>query len=453
MKSQQDTIAAIGTASAPAALGIVRVSGPESAAILKKLTHRDLLPSRRVLAGVVFDPITNEPLDEALFFYCAGPRTATGDDTAEIHGHGGPLVMARLLGAVLAAGARPAEPGEFTYRAFANGRIDLTQAEAVMGLIGARSIRAARVALEQMTGSLGEVVSSQFAELSSIAAHVEAGLDFPDEDLPLALVETLLRRLNRLIEALEQLVSSFALGTKLTEGAKIAIVGPPNAGKSSLFNRFLNAERAIVDRDPGTTRDVVESHGEIAGVPVIFADTAGLRETGSRVERVGIERSRTTAAQADLVLLVLDGTSKDVKKTGEAFIAMLDTDHKQKVVVVNKRDLDGFTEVSFGDQAPCCHLSAETGEGVDQLLELMGRALSGEEQQEMNILTTARQHQAISEALEFVKGGTSLLKEGREPELVAAELKWARETMSALLGKSATEEMLDMLFSEFCIGK
>lgn len=407
-----------------------------------------------MLAGVIFDPATQEPLDESLYFFCAGPNTATGDDTAEIHGHGGPLVMARLLKAVLTAGARPAEPGEFTYRAFANGRIDLTQAEAVMGLIGARTTRAARVALNQMTGSLGDTLSSLFTELSSIAAHVEAGLDFPDEDLPLALVETLIHRLNNLAGELEMLASSFALGTKLTEGAKIAIVGPPNAGKSSLFNRFVNAERAIVDSDPGTTRDVVEAHGELAGIPVVFADTAGLRETGSRVEQVGIEKSRTAAVQADLVLLVLDGTSDDVKNTCEVFVSMLGAFDTRKLVVLNKMDLDGFNEATVvGADASCCRISAETGEGFDQLLAVMGRVLSGQEQQEMTILTTARQHRAVTEVLEFVNSGAALLKEGREPELVAAELKWARETMSALLGKSATEEMLGVLFSEFCIGK
>ena len=457
MKSLSDTIAAIGTGRSPAALGIVRISGPESETILKTLLGRKKpLPDRRVLAGIVRDPETGSPLDEVLCFFLKGPHTATGDDVVEIHGHGGPVVMGRLLSTVLGVGARPAEPGEFTYRAFANGRIDLTQAEAVMGLIGARSERAARVALGQMTGALGEALSKHFETLSAVAAHIEAGLDFPDEDLPAEMTSTLYHRLTGVVTALERLAASFGLGNRLTEGATIAIVGPANAGKSSLFNRLLREERAIVDSEPGTTRDVVTAHGEIGGIPVMYSDTAGLRETGSRVEQVGIEKSREAARSADVLLLVLDGTSPTLETDRSRFVSLLEKISCRRILVLNKMDLPSWRGERLepeGFESERVAISAVSGQGMDALVSTMERLLAGEDQGETTMLTTARQHRAVVDTLAFVKRGASLLIEGGQPELVAAELKWAREVLAALLGKSATEEMLDVLFSEFCIGK
>jgi tRNA modification GTPase len=408
------------------------------------------------MAGVVRDPLDGTPLDEVLYFFLRGPHTATGDDVAEVHGHGGPVVMGQLLAAVLRAGARPAEPGEFTYRAFANGRIDLTQAEAVMGLIGARSERAARVALSQMTGNLGAALEGYFKELSSVAAHIEAGLDFPDEDLPAAVSDALYQRLALLVQELKRLAASFAIGSRLKEGARIAIVGPPNAGKSSLFNCLLKEERAIVDSSPGTTRDVVTSHGVLAGIPVVYSDTAGLRDAASRVEKMGIEKSHQTAREADVIALVLDGAGPELESDIAHFAPLLEEMTSRKMVVLNKKDLPawhGLDGIRKRFDVDCVGLSAVSGDGMETLLSVMGRLLAGDEREELNVLTTARQYRAVIETLEFVKNGASLLDEGGEPELVAAELKWALETLSALLGKSATEEMLSLLFSEFCIGK
>jgi tRNA modification GTPase len=395
-----------------------------------------------------------EPIDEVVFFYCKGPKTATGEDTAEIQGHGGPVIMKRLLEAVLQAGARPAEPGEFTYRAFTNGRIDLTQAEAVMGLIGARSERAARISLGQLSGNLGRNLLALFEEVSTVTAHVEAGLDFPDEDLPVEMAERLGLRLSEAQRRLEDLANSFTFGARLGDGARIAVVGPPNAGKSSLFNRLAAEDRAIVDDAPGTTRDVVEHAGEVAGIPVIYSDTAGLREADAKVERTGIERSMRCAESADILLLVLDGSLPvlDIDRLSSLIAA---SPSAAKLVVLNKKDLSSFRDElpTFLDCLPHVAVSAATGEGIEALLSSLEQLLCAEDRGETPVLTTSRQHRAVSDAAKHVDVAASMLIGNGDLELVAAELKWARESLAALLGKSADDEMLRLMFSAFCIGK
>lgn len=455
MYGPTDTIAATATAHSPAALGIVRISGPEAETILKRvMARKHALVDRRVCAGIARDPNTNEALDEVVFFFCKGPKTATGEDTAEIQGHGGPVVMQRLLNAVLKVGARPAEPGEFTYRAFSNGRIDLTQAEAVMGLIGARSERAARISMGQLSGNLGRTLSELFEEVSRVTAHVEAGLDFPDDDLPVSEVDRLATRLKAAQTKLEDLARSFTFGARLGDGARIAVVGPPNAGKSSLFNRLAAEDRAIVDEMPGTTRDVVEYVGEVAGIPVVFADTAGLRETEGRVEKTGIERSMRAAEAADVLLIVLDGAT--LIPDSAQLSAMVDSAASAaKLVVLNKNDLPAFTP-SLPEalkSQPFVSVSAVTGEGIDDLIDTLAALLDAGDRGESTVLTTARQHRAVSDAATHVTRAAKQLVAHGELELVAAELKWARECLAALLGKSADDEMLTLLFSEFCIGK
>ena len=455
MRGQDDTIAAIATAHSPAALGIIRISGSRSREIVGRVMGRKRPPKdRHISAGLVRHPETEEALDEAVYFYCRGPKTATGEDTAEIQGHGGPIVLQRLLEAVLIAGARPAEPGEFTYRAFLNRRMDLTQAEAVMGLIGARSERAARISLGQLSGRLGRTLVELFDELSRVTAHVEAGLDFPDEDLPTSEATKLAGRLDTACDALRTLAQSFTFGARLGDGARIAVVGPPNAGKSSLFNRLVAEDRAIVDETPGTTRDVVEYSGEIAGIPVVYADTAGLRDTAARVEQTGIERSVRTAESADLLLLVLDGAApipeihRIVEVLGQAPSAA-------KLAVLNKRDLSAFSDKlpeALGSLRTVS-VSAVTGEGIDDLIAAAAELLDAKDRGESLVLTTERQHRAVTDAHDHTRRAAALLTDRGELELVAAELKWAREALAALLGKSADDEMLARMFSEFCIGK
>ncbi len=455
MYGRADTVAAIATAPGAAALGIVRISGPRAAAVLDGVMPRAKASTkpRRVIADVASNPVSGASIDEVLCFYCPAPNTATGEDTAEIHGHGGLLVMKGLLDAALAAGARAAEPGEFTYRAFRNGRIDLTQAEAVMGLIGARSERAAQVAYCQLSGDVGRSLGGELDAIIAISAQVEAGLDFPDEDLPLEMAQALAAQLDGNVGRLSRLRDSFALGARLSEGAHVAIVGPPNAGKSSLLNRLVGEDRALVDQDPGTTRDVVDARGEAAGIPIVFSDTAGLRSGADRVERRGMEKTAETARGADLVIVVVDGGSPY-----DELFDQLDVPHHGRLLVgVNKKDLPGWRDVDCLKgplkDTPRLPISALTGEGIDKLLETIARMLGNSEDEDDRLLTTTRQHAAVAACVTHLEKATILLRKGSDPELAADDLRCARDNLAALWGREATEEMLDAIFSKFCIGK
>ncbi|MCP4677358.1 MAG: tRNA uridine-5-carboxymethylaminomethyl(34) synthesis GTPase MnmE [Deltaproteobacteria bacterium] len=450
-----DTVAAIATAPGAAALGIVRISGPGAAAALDEVVPRAKASTkpRRVIAEVARNPISGAPIDEVLCFYCPAPSTATGEDTAEIHGHGGQLVMKRLLDAAIAAGARAAEPGEFTYRAFRNGRIDLTQAEGVMGLIGARSERAAQVAYCQLSGDVGRSLGAELDAVIAISAQVEAGLDFPDEDLPLEMAEALAAQLDDTIGKLSRLRDSFVLGARLSEGAHVAIIGPPNAGKSSLLNRLVGEDRALVDKDPGTTRDVVDARGEAAGIPIVFSDTAGLRSDAGRVERRGMEKTAEAARGADLVVVVVDGAS-----SSSEFVDKPEVPHHERTILgVNKKDLPEWRDMDslpgVLKDAPRVPVSALTGEGIDHLLETIARMLGNSEGDDDRLLTTARQHAAVAACVKHLEKAAILLRRGSFPELAADDLRSARDNLAVLWGREATEEMLDAIFSKFCIGK
>jgi tRNA modification GTPase len=454
-----DTIAAIATGPAPAALGIVRVSGPRAAEVLEAVVPgaRAVSRPRRLCQGRAIDPRTRAPIDDVLCAFARGPRTVTGEDVAEIQGHGGPVVMRALLEAALAAGARAAAPGEFTSRAFLSGRIDLTQAEAVMGLVGARSARAARAALRQLDGGIRERLDGEYAGLTRAAAELEAGLDFPDEDLPLARASEIAWELRRAAASLDALAATFAHGARLARGAFVAIVGPPNAGKSSLLNRLAGAERALVDAEPGTTRDVVEVDVELNGVPVRLCDTAGLREPVGRVEALGIEKGAERARGADAVLAVLDGADGAIEPSAiDRAIVRLELGPAAVVVALNKSDLPGWR----GDRVPpglagarCVAVSAATGAGCEDLAKAIGEALAEDEDPCEIVLTTVRQHRAVAEARDGAEKAAALLEQGAFPELAAAEVRFAREALAALFGTAADEDLLAAVFSSFCLGK
>ena len=451
-----DTVAAIATGSGSAALGIVRVSGLKAAEVVEAVVSGSRLAARprRVVAGVARCPRTDELLDEVLCFYCPGPRTATGEDSAELHGHGGLLVMERLLRALLDAGAEPAEPGEFTYRAFRNGRLDLSQAEAVMGLIGARSQRAANVALRHLRGELGLSLDCELRKLTSIAAQVEVGLDFPDEDIPPARGEELAHKLRSVAARLTVVRDSFELGKRLSRGARVAIVGPPNAGKSSLLNRMVGEKRAIVDHEPGTTRDMVEAHVELGGIQVTFQDTAGVRAEAGRVERQGMEKTIDAAEAADLVLLVVDGASGAENEIGTLLRSVPNAIDKM-LLALNKVDLPGWRDRVdsrlFGvKRVP---ISALTGEGMEDLARKVGEKLSFAGEDDTVVLTTARQNMAVEASLAHVTRAAEALVRGDDPELSAEDLRRAVHQLASLWGRSAADDVLDEIFSTFCIGK
>jgi tRNA modification GTPase len=454
-----DTIAAVATGAQAAALGIVRISGPEAARVLAAVVPdaRAAEHPRRMCHGRAVDPRTGRHLDDVLCFFAPGPGTATGEDAAEIHGHGGPLVMRALLAASLAAGARAAEPGEFTYRAFCSGRIDLTQAEAVMGLIAARSERAARAALRQLEGGLAARLEADYRALTQTAAALEAGLDFPDEDLPPAAASSLADELDAISDSLGRLADSFASGERLTSGAVVALAGPANAGKSSLLNRLAGAERAIVDTEPGTTRDVVEIEIVLNGVPVRVSDTAGLRPSPDRLEDKGIEKAIAAARAADLVVIVLDGSEADtVSSEIERLIGDGGARSRPAIAAINKCDLPGWREDRVpGHLASYRHIrvSALTGEGCDELARAIGATLAGDEDPNEIVLTTARQHAAVSAAALGARDAAGRLRRGSLPELAAADLRFARDALASLAGRAADTDVLDALFSSFCLGK
>jgi len=453
---REHTIAAIATAHGPAALGIIRLSGPKAAEIIDQVVPgvRPSRRPRRVLSGIAKHPRDGGSIDRVLCFFCPGPHTATGEDTAEIHGHGGLFVLKTLLGAALEAGAKIAEPGEFTYRAFRNGKIDLTQAEAVMGLIGAQSERAAAVAFNQLKGSLGKSLDGEFEELTKIAAHVEASLDFPDEDLPLEASRQIASSLEGIYQRLSRVRDSYRLGSRLAHGAKVAIVGPPNAGKSSLLNRLIGDEKALVDSEPGTTRDVVEAESQVMGIPLTFLDTAGLRGSENRVEKLGMKKSLEAARSADAIIVVLDGASDHYWPTE---FENLSLPRERTIVVLNKKDLPGWKScdqlVSGMEPLEQLGVSALTGEGVENIALCLSKMIGEADRGESSVLTTARQHAVVTEAAAHVAEAAEILRQGLAPELSATELMWAREKLAALFGRSATEEMLDTIFSQFCIGK
>lgn len=456
MYPDDDTIAAVATGRGPAALGIVRISGPAAGAILEAVvpgTRASRRP-RQMVHGRARHPDTAEIIDEVLCFFGPGPRTATGEDVAEIHGHGGPLVLRRLLGAVLRAGARPAQAGEFTARAFRNGRLDLTQAEAVMALIGARSERAARAAMANLRGAVADRLGNELSRLTAIAAQLEAGLDFPDEDLPLEEVDHLAAALEQVATGLDAAERSYALGARLAEGARVAIVGPTNAGKSSLLNRLVGSERALVDHEPGTTRDVVEGATEIEGIPVVFLDTAGLRASPGRVETRGIERSRDVAMTADLLLIVIDGADQRTDLDDEIGDLLREAT-SPAVVALNKSDLPGWSNRLPAPLVGSVSVtvSALTTAGLDSLRFAIGEALGASDDEHEPLLATARQHAAVAAALDRTRRAAAALRRGRSVELVAVDLGEARTALAGLWGRDATDEVIDAIFSSFCLGK
>ncbi|MDJ0762931.1 MAG: tRNA uridine-5-carboxymethylaminomethyl(34) synthesis GTPase MnmE [Myxococcota bacterium] len=455
MLTRTDTIAAIATAPGAAAIGIVRISGSRAAGIVERVVPDIQVGTkpRRVVSGWARDPISGNPIDEVLCFYCPGPATATGEDTAEIHGHGGPHVMQQLLAATYAAGAVPAEPGEFTYRAFRHGRLDLTQAEAVMGLIGAQSERAAQVAAHHLSGSLGEALEAERDDLTAVSAHIEAGIDFPDEALPIDTACHLAERLETIGRHLKALCDTFALGARLVGGARVAIVGPPNAGKSSLLNRLVGQDRALVDPEPGTTRDIVEAQGEAQGIPVTYSDTAGLRSNAGRVEKMGIKNALNASRAADAIIFVIDGSVPLDPHVDDVPIP----DSAAAILAVNKLDLPHWSEpprrppqLSGALSIP---ISALTGQGMDRLIDGVAEQLTTGRNADTHVLTTARQHTAVTTCAKHVTTAARLLRQGGDVELIAADLRWAREHLAALWGRDATEDMLTSVFAQFCIGK
>ncbi|HXH13882.1 MAG TPA: tRNA uridine-5-carboxymethylaminomethyl(34) synthesis GTPase MnmE [Alphaproteobacteria bacterium] len=457
-----DTIAAIATPLGAGGLGVIRISGPQAMPIAccvfrdRHGRRVDTLPSHRVRFGSVVDPRTGDKLDEVLLTYMRAPHSYTCEDVVEISAHGGIGVMARILAGLVAAGARVAEPGEFTKRAFLNGRLDLAQAEAVIDLIQAQTEMSHRQALMQLEGGLSQLIAAMREDLLDVLAHVEGAMEFPEEDLGLLPWDALRAKVVDVEARIAALLSSFHAGRVLREGVQVVIVGRPNVGKSSLFNALLAANRAIVTPIPGTTRDILEEVVNLRGYPFRLVDTAGIRSAEDVIEREGIERARSSLEAADLVLLVLDRSEALTAADAEAIAAVQD---KRGIVVLNKADLPANLDFEMltarAPDWPTVAVSCKECRGLDQLSEAMieavlhgqGGAVEGPK------LTKLRHWEALHRAQQSLQQARQAMEQGLAGEFIAVDLRETLEWLGEIIGLNYTEDLLDKIFSEFCIGK
>ena len=457
-----DTIAAIATGHSPTAIGIVRVSGEGCFALCDKVFRAangrpfSEQPSHKMAFGEMLDA-RGRVIDQGLAVRFPGPHSYTGEDSAEFHCHGSPVVLRELLDALFAAGARQAKAGEFTQRAFLNGRLDLTQAEAVIDLIDAETAAAARNAAAQLDGGLRRVLEPIQDALLDITSRFYAVVDYPDEDIEDVRPEQVAEALSSAEGQLTALLATCQRGKVLKSGVRTAIVGRPNAGKSSLLNALAGYERAIVTDIPGTTRDTVEESVLCGGVLLRLIDTAGIRDTEDIVEQKGVERSRQAITSADLVLAVVDGTEKP---TGVGEIFRLAAECPHWIAVYTKRDLAPPYMVLASSPAPAAppaasvSLSSVTGEGLDKLEKAVSSLFpAGDPKEAGSLLTDQRQEEAVRRARDAVRRAKDALDSGLTPDAVLTDAEEALDALGELTGRTAKEEIVSRIFSRFCVGK
>ncbi len=445
-----DTIVAIATAPSPAALGIVRLSGPDSHRILRRLFDQEI-NDREVCFGYVRDPDDGSVVDEAIVVAMQGPHTYTREDTAEITCHGNPIALERVVSLALSAGARAANPGEFTLRAFMNGRIDLAQAESVLEVIGAQSDVSLRHAVSGLRGRLSKPIGEVRDLLLHLQAYLTACIDFPEDEVEVQIEIKPGQILAEVIGRIEELLKLADAGMAYRHGVRAAIVGRPNVGKSSVLNRLVGEDRAIVTDVPGTTRDTVEEIIKVEGIPFRLIDTAGMHPTNDHVENLGIERSRLAIDQADLVITVID--SSNVLTHEDHRIASLQ-DKRPSILVANKSDLPLVADLSsLGSNPVLC--SASTGDGIDKLHAAMVRATLGGKVVSPDdvVVTNVRHKDALERALSSVRAAGEAITNGTPADFVTIDLGAALSALGEITGEDASEDLLDRIFSQFCIGK
>ena len=455
-----DTVAAISTAFGEAAIAVLRLSGPRAIdiadGVFRGRRRAAELAPRVAQFGTVFDGATR--LDDVLLTVFRAPASYTGEDLVEISCHGGVLVSRRILDVLLRAGARSAEPGEFTRRAFQNGKLDLTQAEAVMDVISAQTDLALRAAAEQLAGSLGDRIRALRAAVLDTLAQVEAYIDFPEEDIEPQTGAALRRRMAAVLGDVESLLATAGQGQVLRQGLRTVLCGSPNVGKSSLLNRLLGFERAIVSHHPGTTRDVLEETVSLRGIPVRLMDTAGLRSSADELERAGMERTRRALEVADLVLEVVDATSDaaavevqgiDAPPGGQGSVDV--PRRASRILVLNKADLG--VHPSWSARGGIA-LSALTGAGLESLLDaIAAAALGGAAKGDWSVAINARHQACLVQARDFLRAALAAFDQALPPEFLAEELRAAMGAIGQVVGHADTEELLGLIFGQFCIGK
>ena len=481
-----DTIAAIATPPGVGGIGVIRVSGPEAFEVALPVLRLagaggrdDRPPSHQLTFARVIDPATREVVDEVLVAFMQAPHTYTRENVVEIQGHGGPLVLRRILRLVLVQGARMANPGEFTLRAFLNGRLDLAQAEAVMDLIGAQTEAGQRLAVQQLSGRVSAQVQEARHTILGVIARIEASIDFPEEDVPTPQEEELHPLIAQAQRQVAILLAGSEQGRLYRQGLRTAIIGRPNVGKSSLLNALLRADRAIVTPIAGTTRDTVEEVANLRGIPLHLIDTAGITPSDDPVEQIGVQRSRAAAESADVTLLVFDGAepltrrdrlvAKELRTMGfggasssldsEITTEMVQRRGKPIVLVVNKTDCPQRLEVNevrrMWPEAPLVETSTLTGAGLDALEETLAElVLAGKTVNSESVLVTSARHQeALRRAAEYLQASLLPLEQGLPLDFVSIDLRAAYNALGEISGETASDDLLDRIFSEFCIGK
>jgi tRNA modification GTPase len=457
-----DTIVAVATPPGRGGIGVVRLSGPQARGIATPLLatrHQaknarvggpELEPGRAIFAELI-EPATGERIDEVVVTCFAKPHSYTTDDVIEISAHGSPVVLCHIVELATAAGARLAEPGEFTMRAFLNGRIDLTQAEAVRDLIESQTLYQAKVAAQQLEGALSKRLQPVKKKLVELIAVMEAGIDFAEDDVAVLPAHEILASIAAVREPLEQLRASFAYGKIVHEGLTLAIVGRPNVGKSSLFNRLVERERAIVTATPGTTRDLVTETVALGGIPIKLVDTAGIRPSTDEAESIGIRKSYEALSEADMVLVVLDNTREVTSEDRQLIGACAG---RRALAVANKSDLAGAGSAQL-DGFKVFRTSAVTGEGIPALRQEILTQISGHAggEQESGFLTNIRHQRLVEESLNALDAARMAV-EGKIPhEMIMLDLYGALRPLDSITGETTTDDILDLIFSSFCIGK
>ncbi len=458
---QQDTIAALVTAVGESSVGIIRISGPQAVSVAEKiyLGSSDLqtAQSHTIHYGYVYDWRQQKKIDEALFLLMRGPRSFTGEDVVEVQCHGGMVVLKQVLQLILLSGARLAEAGEYSKRAFLNGRLDLAQAESIMDIVQAKTERGVDLALSQLQGTLSVMVKALRADLLELIAFIQADIDYPDDDIERLTAQQFAERVSALQGQVEAVLQNAQKGKMIRDGLRVVIAGKPNVGKSSLLNALLGQERAIVTDIPGTTRDVIEEYINLNGIPLKIVDTAGIRETDNIVEQIGVDKAQQFVRNADLVLYVIDGVQGLTEQDKQL---MADLQNRPVIYLLNKSDLgisDAVRQQVFDaiGHEPMLEISAQEKNGLEQLEQKINDLFFAGTLEVSNqiLVTNVRHIQILEESLSHLAGFLNGLELGLSVDFLVIDLQNAWEKLGKITGETVEDDLLDQIFSKFCLGK